>query len=1173
MNKIDLQEKLEILQNFAYENPNNDLTEKIKGNINLKDIKFSNKSSMIDSIKEQSLGQVSFINFLPMSNTIVLNNNNLPITLFLNPYLNDKDIKNNKNPFNIDSAISYLFSPLVINKIVPNLLLPLVNFDIKFSNLPTSLLTFPVFTNMEEKIKKRKLSEMMSVRVRENFNKMTSLHTRISNSSTKNKINLKPIIFQVLYSIAKLDQEYNGFKHNSLDSYSIFLNNTSKNIKYQFNDTDYYVDINNNFVKIGNFSNSYIPKMFKSSNTSNKKYSIMKDKAFDTHYFLNSLIYRDINKKHVDNFDELMEFVNRVLPKKLRGSNKNKYYLTEKSKMKPVGEILSDKYFNDYLIKTKEKINTMVSTDEIKKLEKYIGMHGSEEETTVSSHKASLGTRKLKNKDMKGGYTDYSRAIKNNPNLSNDKKEVFKKKIAEKPRPREPAVLLEQTIYNPVINKPPRPPPVKPFIPINQHNGMPLVNYPYSNILNKVPIQKIYNITIGDPGISGNFIGDFYEDMLPNSPYPLNSLSLEDRIKLRGYVRNILIEKRDGEEMNITGGEKSFRKYVKWGPFNPYSLANNPYEDIGSKFCLYSAFYPMRYDQDKKLFNVAKDATTFNIRTYDLSIGSLYSDRLTEEMKLENFNVFRELRYYKYILSEIINKKVSPNFVNLILYKIDNKTNIKYSKLVEYKMRHLPKALREIAYKPLDLIASIDDQIINAKKFLDHFNVKYPELNIYNTDPTNVFTKNDISDKNEKNETLVISTLNNYIKEIIEDPINRIKAEKLLISAGLSLDDIPIKGEGDKSGKIAIYQRKMNELRKALQLFTLGDKKLELKNLGTESKRSLVLMTEGPTHNILRWASPVYNRNGSQNIMIGTGYHTEEAWMSVYFQIIHAMMVLEKHNIYFRELSLDKNIFIKDVYYTAGNVGYWKYIVDNVSYYVPNLGYIVMFDSSYSDKIDVFNMKNSISKIDFEKIKGKKNFKIMSSKLFDKNFSIKEENELKEKKEEEKTHIKDLLHKDILNILDADKLSNRITHMNGIQPTDRFLNDLRAIHASYKKGTTLNEILLVNFSDYLHSRIGTHLSNSEMNNVSLIPVRNLEKGKMVIYQERFGEYKWAMYVGVDKSEKHLIVDERTTLTNKMERKSVFLASLRSYPENLPVEHVFRKGHKYMEEDLIDTYIY
>ena len=67
------------------------------------------------------------------------------------------------------------------------------------------------------------------------------------------------------------------------------------------------------------------------------------------------------------------------------------------------------------------------------------------------------------------------------------------KKISEKPKPREPPVLLEQKIYNPSASKPPRPKPVQPFVPINQHNGMPLVNYPYpyANILNKVPIQKI----------------------------------------------------------------------------------------------------------------------------------------------------------------------------------------------------------------------------------------------------------------------------------------------------------------------------------------------------------------------------------------------------------------------------------------------------------------------------------------------------------------------------------------------------------------------------------------------------------------------------------------------------------------------------------------------------------
>ena len=495
---------------------------------------------------------------------------------------------------------------------------------------------------------------------------------------------------------------------------------------------------------------------------------------------------------------------------------------------------------------------------------------------------------------------------------------------------------------------------------------MPIVNYPYpyANILNKVPIQKIYNITIGDPGITGNFIGDFYEDMIPSSPYPLNSLSLEDRIKLRGYVRNILIEKMDGEEMNITEG-KSFRKYVKWGPFNPYSLSNNPYNDIGSKFTLYSVFYPMRYDQDKKLFNVAKDATSFNIRTYDLSIGSLYSDRLTDEMKLENFNVFRELTYYRFVLSEIINKKVSPNFVNMILYKVDKATKIKYKKLVEFKLRHLPKALRDIAYKPVDIVASIDEQIRNARTFLNHFKVKYPKDSLENP-----------------------GILNDYIKKIIEDPDKRAEAEKLVLAAGLTLEDIPIKKDiADKKEKVAIYQSKMKQLRAVLSVFGLKPEAFD--SFEDESKKSLILMTEGPTHNILRWASPAYNKNGSQNIMIGTGYHTEEAWMSVYFQIIHTMMVLEKHEIYFRELSLDKNIFIKDIYHDAGNVGYWKYIVNDISYYVPNLGFIVMFDSSYSDKIDIFKKKYSIDKNDFDKIRGKQDFKIYQQNYLQKSFLLK----------------------------------------------------------------------------------------------------------------------------------------------------------------------------------------
>ena len=51
----------------------------------------------------------------------------------------------------------------------------------------------------------------------------------------------------------------------------------------------------------------------------------------------------------------MMGFIDRVLPKKLRGTNKNQYYLNQKSKIKSLSEILKDEYFDEYKIKIQRK--------------------------------------------------------------------------------------------------------------------------------------------------------------------------------------------------------------------------------------------------------------------------------------------------------------------------------------------------------------------------------------------------------------------------------------------------------------------------------------------------------------------------------------------------------------------------------------------------------------------------------------------------------------------------------------------------------------------------------------------------------------------------------------------------------------------------------------------------
>ena len=362
-----------------------------------------------------------------------------------------------------------------------------------------------------------------------------------------------------------------------------------------------------------------------------------------------------------------------------------------------------------------------------------------------------------------------------------------------------------------------------------------------------------------------------------------------------------------------------------------------------------------------------------------------------------------------------------------------------------------------------------------------------------------------------------------------------------------------------------IRKRKLQELSKMLYIFGVNEKSLKLTE---QSNRSLVVMTEGPTHNILRWTCPIYNRNGAQHTMIGTGYHPEEAWNSIYFQIIHSLLVLVKHGILFKELSLEKNIFIKDIFHNASNIGHWKYNIDNHSFYVPNHGFVVMFDSSYSDDIDIMNKNNTLDRETISKFNKTRHYKINSQKLFE----LSNSKEFIEGSDFKTNEFNQEFKKSIINMLSNETLRRRIEEMRGIMPSKSIFDKLKNIFDKISSSDanqleeTLKEVLAENFSNYLHSRLGTPLSKNEMNNVSLLPIRNFKQGSLVIYQERYGEYNWAIYVGRADNGKHKIIKD-----DKVKTSEVFLSSLRSYPENMPISHSFKQGYKYEDDDLLDTY--
>ncbi len=140
-------------------------------------------------------------------------------------------------------------------------------------------------------------------------------------------------------------------------------------------------------------------------------------------------------------------------------------------------------------------------------------------------------------------------------------------------------------------------------------------------------------------------------------------------------------------------------------------------------------------------------------------------------------------------------------------------------------------------------------------------------------------------------------------------------------------------------------------------------KKIIKENSNSNSKTHdcYLMLTEGVNYNIIDFCDPKYiedKKSKSILTQVNTGIILDHIWESIIFQILVTLYVLQQENIYFSEISLINNIFIKRIDITPENIKYWKYVINNVTYYVPNYGYLVMFDSNYNSDI-IFNKKDN----------------------------------------------------------------------------------------------------------------------------------------------------------------------------------------------------------------------
>lgn len=591
---------------------------------------------------------------------------------------------------------------------------------------------------------------------------------------------------------------------------------------------------------------------------------------------------------------------------------------------------------------------------------------------------------------------------------------------------------------------------------------------------NEIPLQKVYNINLGNASNKHTTLNTIYEDIIPGDPYTYSMVKISERQHLLKFIKNVVLQNNDTENLTLQSDPnvKSIQSFFRILSFNPYNNKNtNPYQNLPINFLLYNLAYPVRYDGSS--VNIAKNSLGLNLRIYSLSNGATLQNATLQTTTLpprnitwHDYDVWREMFYYEYIRDVIMKRNISPNFITLFFYGNDTISRINYNEL---------------------------NRIIT-----DHNTGTYVNLQINNQNANNHLFPDATGAPQVTNDTLT---------RLFNSPPDR--------------------------------------------LFT------------QYSNKSLLTVTEAPTSSFLAWAQPTYDRFGAQFKMISTGHHTDEVWISVLFQLMYALSVMEEHNIVMRNFSLKNNIFIKDLFSNSNSVHYWLYKIDDYDFYVPNYGYLLLVDSRF---VDVVDYSFILDKDDYLKEEsGKKQiFKITeigknSNSLRYRGYitnldaSILADGTLDSFKDIVRKLIDELTTGDIVNSM-SDYIKNKLTNLR----TELGNSNLK-----------LKQLLGKHFGDLLHNRIGTQLLKSERDNLSFGVTSDITPGKLVVYQERFDEYRWGVIVGEEENGKVAIMSRDNN--NKPNERNEFVSNVFSYPHTLNVEQDKNNNVKLTPDGLLETY--
>ena len=448
-----------------------------------------------------------------------------------------------------------------------------------------------------------------------------------------------------------------------------------------------------------------------------------------------------------------------------------------------------------------------------------------------------------------------------------------------------------------------------------------------------IVIKKTMNISnpIGNNMATHNI----FEDILPTTKRKFYFSNLEERIVTYEFFRNILIKEVEGDEISL-GYDKtgilnlsSIIKVLEINPFYNRLLHANKYASLPHKMLFFSSCYPIQVNRERHRIDCAKHAMGVNIRLYDLDIDELKYFGINNNNNKFNYNVWRDIAYYKHIRNKVLLRKKSPNFLMMYSYHIADDYYVDFSGLDSvmrnYKNKVYPKLWKKHKKNILN----------NYKKLLEN------KKSLNKLENGNYFNFMEVQDHGIKiefsridNENISINDIS-QIQQILKDERAERVARKTILDEGIVPHDrVPLSPKIIKDGDI-----------KATRIDVINEE------ISLESNRMLVVLTESPTYTIMDWCTRLYHIDDRMYMRVNTlgetGYHREEVWYTVLFQILVITKVLFDYNIVCSDLQASNNtsLFIKDLHYNDNFAkGIYKYKVGGINYFVPNYGTLVIFD-------------------------------------------------------------------------------------------------------------------------------------------------------------------------------------------------------------------------------------